>query len=96
MTEAKWVETATKDALLSGLGCPWCKHEGPYWVEPCRLHAVVQEICENAHIDRQVKDGLSATLDAIQEKLGIDPEVNPLPYIDDLIAQDPALTPERS
>ena len=81
-----WFDTATKQDLISGVGCPFCRFEGPYWVEACTMHQLIHDLNEDKSVLQQIVDGQSETLNAIHEKLGIDPEDNPLPHIDDLIA----------
>lgn len=81
---AFYPEIASKRALISGVGCPWCKHEGPYWVAPCAVHAEMHKLAEDLELSRTIERAATATLDAIREKLGLDPEDDVLMAIDDL------------
>ncbi len=80
-----WFETASKQELISGVGCPFCRYSGPYWVEGCEIHRLIHDLVEDKSILQRIVDDQSETLNAIREKLGLDPEDDPVPHIDDLI-----------
>ena len=83
-----WAKSASRDTLISGVGCPMCKHEGPYWVEACALHTIIHDMSEGARLDRTISDDMAKRLNAIHEKLGLDEEGDALSQIDDLIAAE--------
>jgi hypothetical protein len=90
---ATYPEAASRDALIGGVGCPWCKYEGPYWVAPCAVHAEMHKLAEDLHLSRTIERAASAVLDAIREKLGLDPEDDVVRAVDDLLEPTGYLDP---
>lgn len=78
VTPSKYVPEKT------GVGCPMCKHEGPYWVEACGLHKIIHDQTDRLMTLNQSYRECTKFEDALARLFDLDLEMPLLPQMQNI------------